>query len=54
MANNTVYINDLYKAAAKAVGDTGIFPETVVTQKILESGFRKLNQQRRMDWSAAR
>jgi flagellar protein FlgJ len=39
MANNTVYINDLYKAAAKAVGDTGIFPETVVTQKILESGY---------------
>jgi len=39
MATNTIYINDLYKAAAKAVGDSGIFPETIVTQKILESGY---------------
>jgi flagellum-specific peptidoglycan hydrolase FlgJ len=39
MANNTVYINDLYKAAAKVVGDSGIYPETIVTQKILESGY---------------
>ena len=39
MANNTIYINDLYKAATKAVGDSGIFPETIVTQKILESGY---------------
>ena len=40
MANNTIYINDLYKAAAKAVGDSGIYPETIVTQKILESGYK--------------
>lgn len=39
MINRSQYINDFYKAAAKAVGDSGIFPETIVTQKILESGY---------------
>ena len=39
MASNSIYVNDLYKAAAKAVGDSGIFPETIITQNILESGY---------------
>jgi flagellar protein FlgJ len=39
MTNKSLYIKDLYKAAAAVVGNTGIFPETIVTQKILESGF---------------
>ncbi len=33
------YIQDLYRSAAKVVGNTGIFPETIITQHILESGF---------------
>jgi flagellar protein FlgJ len=33
------YIQDLYRSAAKVVGKTGIFPETIITQHILESGF---------------
>jgi len=33
------YIQDLYRSAAKAVGTSGIFPETIITQNILESGY---------------
>ncbi len=33
------YIQDLYRSAAKVVGNTGIYPETIITQHILESGF---------------
>jgi len=39
MTNKNIYINDLYKAAAQAVGNSGIFPETIITQNILDSGF---------------
>lgn len=33
------YIKELYRSAAKVVGTSGIFPETIITQHILESGF---------------
>ena len=36
---NADYIKELYRSAAKAVGNSGIFPETVITQNILESGY---------------
>lgn len=39
MQSKQDYINSLYKAAKIAVGDSGIFPETIITQHILESGY---------------